>query len=238
MNMKKFKNALEVLDFLEKEITIVVQRNTIIPAKIIWNILDQPISETIVTINNNENGLSIQFCGCNHCNDFIGIVVLHINEHTEITADVVMDEIHRVLPDITVHKDHDHIYARYMGCMSMVVDYEEFKPKTYKGVYLHDGGFKGGEVFRSFTGDFEKDYKIVLKYAHKLSKVNCKTILNNSSVDNWYMDKDMVEVPNEVCPKCGSKDITGNKDEELSKEHKLRMNCFDCENEWIIDWNE
>lgn len=61
------------------------------------------------------------------------------------------------------------------------VDFEEFKPETYKGV----GATEDGKIVcRSNTGDFKTDYEYVMKYA-KLSK---RTIINSSSVDDWFMD--------------------------------------------------
>lgn len=67
----------------------------------------------------------------------------------------------------------------------IVVDFKEFKPKTYKGCYLFENGT---EFFRSSTGKFKKDYKIVLKRALEISKLTGKVVINSSSVDDWYMD--------------------------------------------------
>lgn len=67
----------------------------------------------------------------------------------------------------------------------IVVDFKEFKPKTYKGCYLFENG---KEIFRSSVGKFEKDYKIVLEKALEISKLTGHTVINSSSVDDWYMD--------------------------------------------------
>lgn len=61
------------------------------------------------------------------------------------------------------------------------VDFEEFKPETYKGVWATEGG---NNTCRSYTGDFKIDYEYVLKYA----KITGKTVMNSSSVDDWFMD--------------------------------------------------
>jgi hypothetical protein len=67
----------------------------------------------------------------------------------------------------------------------IVVDFEEFKPETYKGVYLFDSG---KTLFKSYLGSFEKDYKTCVKAGRKLAKEQNKTLINSSSVDDWYMD--------------------------------------------------
>ena len=64
----------------------------------------------------------------------------------------------------------------------IVVDYEEYYPETYKGVYLYS---KEKELFRSNIGKVKKDYKNVLDWARKNVK---GTIYNSSSFDNYYMD--------------------------------------------------
>jgi hypothetical protein len=64
----------------------------------------------------------------------------------------------------------------------IVADYEEYYPETYKGVVLYN---KGKELFRSYTGNFKRDYDIVVKYARKNVK---GVIYNSSTIDNWFMD--------------------------------------------------
>ena len=61
------------------------------------------------------------------------------------------------------------------------VDFEEFKPETYKGVWASEDG---NIACRSYTGDFKTDYAYIMKYA----ELTGRTIINSSSVDDWYMD--------------------------------------------------
>jgi len=65
------------------------------------------------------------------------------------------------------------------------VDYEEFKPDTYKGCIISSAG---EPIFASRTGNFTKDYKVCLKYAEKLKKELSLDVYNSSSVDNWFCD--------------------------------------------------
>ena len=64
------------------------------------------------------------------------------------------------------------------------VDYEEFKPSTYKGVYATEGS---NTACRSYTGDFETDFNYVMEWA----KITKKPIMNSSSVDDWFADSDI-----------------------------------------------
>lgn len=68
-----------------------------------------------------------------------------------------------------------------MNTPIMWVDFEEFKPETYKGVYLTNIP----ETFKSYTGDFETDYNACSK---EVAKYDTHFICS-SSVDNWYMDQ-------------------------------------------------
>ena len=70
------------------------------------------------------------------------------------------------------------------------VDYEEFKPKTYKGVIIYD---KGKVLHRFNTGNFNKDYEQAVKKAQRLviekGQHFGKNIFNSSSIDHYQMDK-------------------------------------------------
>ena len=39
-----------------------------------------------------------------------------------------------------------------------------------------------------------------------------------------------------VCPKCGSDNIISHTDEKLRHEHKLVMQCWNCDNFWKTKW--
>lgn len=65
------------------------------------------------------------------------------------------------------------------------VDYEEFKPDTYKGCIISSAG---EPIFASRTGNFKKDMRACEKYAQRLRKELGLTVYNSSSVDNWYSD--------------------------------------------------
>jgi len=58
-----------------------------------------------------------------------------------------------------------------MDTVLIVVDYEEFKPETYKGCYLFDEGKK---LFQSYTGIFEADYQAVCLAGDSLSVARAK----------------------------------------------------------------
>ena len=58
----------------------------------------------------------------------------------------------------------------------VTVDYQEWKPETYKGIVVSDGW--GSR--RVFTGDFKADYAKVVKQHAPFQK--------SSSVDHYMMD--------------------------------------------------
>jgi hypothetical protein len=65
----------------------------------------------------------------------------------------------------------------------MWVDYEEFKPETYKGVYLTN--LPDRPKFESYTGNFEADFNACSSEAAKYAE----RFMYSSSVDNWFMDQ-------------------------------------------------
>lgn len=65
------------------------------------------------------------------------------------------------------------------------VDYEEFKPDTYKGCIISSAG---EPIFASRTGNFKKDIRACERYARKLTKELGLTVYNSSSIDNFYCD--------------------------------------------------
>ena len=73
-----------------------------------------------------------------------------------------------------------------MNTILIVVDYEEFKPETYKGCYLFD---RGNTLFKSYTGDFEKDLEAVTIAGDNICESTGQTLVCSSSVDDWYMDQ-------------------------------------------------
>lgn len=64
----------------------------------------------------------------------------------------------------------------------MWVDFEEFKPETYKGCLLTNIP----KTFKSYTGDFETDYNACSKEAAKYDT----HFICSSSVDDWFSDSD------------------------------------------------
>jgi hypothetical protein len=76
-----------------------------------------------------------------------------------------------------------------MKSLIIVVDYEEHKPETYKGVSLY---MDGREILRSTVGYFEIDYEVICQSATPtLEKLlGTDRVYVSSSVDNWYMDND------------------------------------------------
>jgi DNA-directed RNA polymerase subunit M/transcription elongation factor TFIIS len=40
----------------------------------------------------------------------------------------------------------------------------------------------------------------------------------------------------ELCPKCGSKNIISHTDKKLRQNHKLVMQCFECNNFWKVSY--
>ena len=68
------------------------------------------------------------------------------------------------------------------------VDFEEFKPETYKGVWASEGS--NFRACISYTGDFKTDYNYVYKWA----RLTGKTIINSSSVDDWHMDSNVAKM--------------------------------------------
>ena len=73
-----------------------------------------------------------------------------------------------------------------MNTILIVVDYEEFKPETYKGCYLFD---EGNKLFESYTGSFETDYSAVCLAADSICATTGQTAVCSSSVDDWFMDQ-------------------------------------------------
>jgi hypothetical protein len=69
------------------------------------------------------------------------------------------------------------------------VDYEEFKPETYKGVYVTTRD--GQKLFHVNTGDFLVDYNAVndLLKLHYLKKNPDIEVFRTSSIDNYISDK-------------------------------------------------
>lgn len=65
------------------------------------------------------------------------------------------------------------------------VDYEEYKPETYKGCIISSAG---EPIYASRTGNFKKDYTACQKYANRLKKELSVVVYNSSSVDNWFCD--------------------------------------------------
>ena len=63
----------------------------------------------------------------------------------------------------------------------IVIDYEEFEPETYKGVYVH-----GDNKIKSYTGNPIKDMEIVLdKYSNHYPN---ESVFFSSRVDNFLSD--------------------------------------------------
>jgi hypothetical protein len=78
-----------------------------------------------------------------------------------------------------------------MKTVLICVDYEEFKPETYKGVYLFD---EGKELFRSSLGNFDKDYQVCLEEGKKIVVKTGQVLVCSSSVDDWFMNQPDEEV--------------------------------------------
>jgi hypothetical protein len=68
------------------------------------------------------------------------------------------------------------------------VDYTEFQPETYQGVYVERN--HGERIFHSNTGEFETDYKEATTFTDQYVKENREIdyIARMSSVDNYLMD--------------------------------------------------
>jgi hypothetical protein len=77
-----------------------------------------------------------------------------------------------------------------MGNLLIIhVDYEDFKPETYKGVYVTT--YDGQKLFHINTGDFVIDYNIVndLLRLHYLKKNPNIEVFCSSDVDEYILDK-------------------------------------------------
>jgi len=71
------------------------------------------------------------------------------------------------------------------------VDYDEFNVKTYRGIEITimknlDKNDDEKKVF--FTGNFDQDLDDAINWATNL---NCEHILCSSSVDHFYMDRNV-----------------------------------------------
>lgn len=66
--------------------------------------------------------------------------------------------------------------------MMISIDYEEFKPETYKGVYV----FGAKPEIKSYTGNPVKDMDNVIKILNE--KLSGQSISVSSSVDHFLMD--------------------------------------------------
>jgi hypothetical protein len=65
--------------------------------------------------------------------------------------------------------------------MMIVIDYEEFKPETYKGIYVH-----GDDKIKSYTGDPIIDMETVLdKYSNHYPN---ESVFFSSRVDDFISD--------------------------------------------------
>jgi hypothetical protein len=72
-----------------------------------------------------------------------------------------------------------------MNTVLVVVDYEEFKPETYRGCYLFD---RGNRPYESYTGNFTFDFNATVRAGENLCKSTGQTLIYSSSVDNWFSD--------------------------------------------------
>jgi hypothetical protein len=77
------------------------------------------------------------------------------------------------------------VKTKDMNTILIVVDYEEFKPETYKGCYLFD---LGNKLFESNTGNFDEDYNAVGVAGENICASTGQTLVCSSSVDDWFMD--------------------------------------------------
>jgi hypothetical protein len=68
------------------------------------------------------------------------------------------------------------------------IDYEEYKPETYKGVFLNEAD---GTTYRWMTDDSVKDYAAAMEFARGKG---WDAIMHFSSVDHFVMDGGILEV--------------------------------------------
>jgi len=65
-------------------------------------------------------------------------------------------------------------------------------------------------------------------------------------IESWPIENNIEDIFNEHeeyknyksakgCPKCGSKNFVAHSDLKLRQEHKLVMQCFNCNHNWKVD---
>lgn len=77
-----------------------------------------------------------------------------------------------------------------MARLLMVVDYDEYKPKTYRGVVIYDFAKKKEEqeVVRVCTNNIEWDTELALHKLRQLMVYDGEEVICSSSFDNYAMD--------------------------------------------------
>ena len=76
-----------------------------------------------------------------------------------------------------------------MSTLFVRVDYEEYKPETYNGVYVTD--HEVNKIIQINTNNFEFDYAMVLQFISEYQKYNkeIKNVARTSSIDHYAMDR-------------------------------------------------
>ena len=147
----------------------------------------------IVPVNDTEEHVMNSSCKCNPRiqEDKVTFCVKHRSFDGREGLEAAREALGLEAPDnsegwdlILVKESVD----RPSGAIIIFIDYEEYKPETYKGVYLLDGGV---ELFRVFTGDCPKDYYAALKKGMDMAYKQGKVLYDSSSVAHWQMDTDI-----------------------------------------------
>lgn len=75
-----------------------------------------------------------------------------------------------------------------MNVLIVHIDYDEFEPHTYRGIYVTGGD---SELFRVFTENFVADWNALFDWL--APRRETAYVLNSSSVDHFFMDTETKE---------------------------------------------
>jgi len=76
----------------------------------------------------------------------------------------------------------------------LCVDYEEFKPDTYKGVVISETGNSKDELIRVFSGDLERDAQVAEQILNEMTG-GYYNVVFSSTYDSYFDDVEYTNNP-------------------------------------------
>jgi len=97
------KNVIAFLKYLEKETDITVDLTTISPTEKLVSSINRDIDVNVADINEGTMGLVVFSCGSKNSKKLTGMEIIYGNNGSELCdAEIVKDQINRVVPEIPV----------------------------------------------------------------------------------------------------------------------------------------